>query len=123
MNAVVYTTLLSCLQRAGQWRRAVAVFREMEPAGLKADVRAYNSLITSCARGGLWEDAWEVAGTMRRLRVWPNLRTYNALISACERAGEPRRALEAYNRMLRDACEFSPPVSPFFLFNSFLCLR
>ena len=100
---ITYTTLISCCQRAGQWVRAMSVFREMEEAGVAADLKAYNSVISACARGGRWENAWEVVGTMRRCRVQPNARTYNALISACERAGQPERALEAFKNMGRDA--------------------
>ena len=79
------------------------MFREMEEAGIQADVQAYNSVISSCARGARWEHAWEVCSSMRRVGCQPNIRTYNALISACERAREPQRALEAYRKMQRDA--------------------
>lgn len=87
------------------------MFREMEEAGIQADVQAYNSVISSCARGGRWEHAWEVCSSMRRIGCQPNTRTYNALISACERAREPQRALEAYRKMQREAGTPLPRLS------------
>lgn len=50
LNEVHYTTLMSCLQKAGQWEQSVAVFREMRAAGVAPDVVAYNAAIAACAR-------------------------------------------------------------------------
>lgn len=102
-NVITFTTLISCCQRAGKWRQAMQYFTEMEEAGVLPDLKAYNSLVSACARGARWEDAWDICSSMRRSDVQPSTRTYNALISACERAGEPARALEAYQRMLKES--------------------
>lgn len=102
-NVITYTTLISCCQRAGRWRQAMAAFRDMEEAGVQPDVKAYNSVMSACAKGGRWENAWEVLAGMRRVGMRPSARSYNALLSACDRARQPQRALEVYRRMLRDA--------------------
>ena len=102
-NVITFTTLISCCQRAGRWKRAMQFFTEMEEAGVRPDLKAYNSIISACSRGARWEDAWDICSTMRRSGMPPNTRTYNALISACERAREPERALEAYHRMTRES--------------------
>lgn len=109
-NVITFTTLISCCQRAGQWKRARQYFTEMEQEGIRPDVKAYNSLLSACSRGARWEEAWDICSSMRRSDVQPNVRTYNALISACSRAGEPERALEAYRRMERGYGENKPPV-------------
>lgn len=63
-NAHAYTSLMSLCQRAGQWQRAMDIFRRMETAGVKADVVAYNSAIAACAKGLDWEQAWAVFASM-----------------------------------------------------------
>ena len=49
------------------------VFRDMEFAGVRADVKAYNSVISACARGARWENAWEVLNALPRSAFvsWP----------------------------------------------------
>lgn len=59
-NVHAYTSLISLCQRAGQWRKAMQIFRRMEAADIKVDVVAYNSAIAACAKGGDWEQAWAV---------------------------------------------------------------
>ncbi len=51
---------MSLCQRAGQWQKAMQVFRRMEAADVTVDVIAYNSAIAACAKGGDWEQAWAV---------------------------------------------------------------
>ncbi len=51
---------MSLCQRAGQWQKAMQVFRRMEAADVTIDVIAYNSAIAACAKGGDWEQAWAV---------------------------------------------------------------
>lgn len=51
-NVVHYTTLMSVLQRAGQWRQSMEVYRRMEAAGVQPDVVAHNSAIAACAKVG-----------------------------------------------------------------------
>ena len=59
-NVQAYTSLMSLCQRAGQWQKAMQVFRRMEAANVTVDVIAYNSAIAACAKGGDWEQAWAV---------------------------------------------------------------
>ena len=59
-NVHAYTSLMSLCQRAGQWQKAMQVFRRMEAADVTVDVIAYNSAIAACAKGGDWEQAWAV---------------------------------------------------------------
>ncbi len=59
-NVHAYTSLMSLCHRAGQWQRAMQVFRRMEAADVTVDVIAYNSAIAACAKGGDWEQAWAV---------------------------------------------------------------
>ena len=51
---------MSLCQKAGQWQRAMQVFREMEAVDVRIDVVAYNSAIAACAKGEDWEQAWAV---------------------------------------------------------------
>lgn len=59
-NAHAYTAVMTLCQRAGQWQRAMQIFREMEAKGVTMDEVAYNSAIAACAKGGEWEQAWAV---------------------------------------------------------------
>ena len=60
-NVHAYTSLMSLCQRAGEWRKAMQIFRRMEAAAdISVDVVAYNSAIAACAKGGDWEQAWAV---------------------------------------------------------------
>ena len=59
-NAHAYSAIMSLCQKAGQWQRAMQVFREMEAVDVRIDVVAYNSAIAACAKGEDWEQAWAV---------------------------------------------------------------
>ena len=50
LNVVHYTTLMSCLQKGGQWEASVAAFRSMAASGVAPDVVAHNAAIAACAR-------------------------------------------------------------------------
>ena len=64
-NVHAYTSLMSLCQKAGEWQRAMDIFRRMETADIKADVVAYNSAIAACAKGLDWEQAWAVFASMK----------------------------------------------------------
>lgn len=59
-NVVTYTSLMSLLQRAGQHKRAVALFAQMERDGVAADVTAYNAAMAACAKNRDWQRAWSL---------------------------------------------------------------
>lgn len=68
-NVHAYTSLMSLCQKAGQWQRAMQIFRRMEAADVKVDVVAYNSAIAACAKGSDWEQAWAVFSSKYFLRA------------------------------------------------------
>jgi pentatricopeptide repeat protein len=43
--------------RAGEWRKAMQWFEDMEAASLVPDLVAFNALINACAKGQQWDRA------------------------------------------------------------------
>ena len=78
-NAVHYTTLMSTLQRAGQWERSLSVYRDMARAGVQPDVVARNAAMTACGK---------VRGVQGERRT--------AQRSAAQRRGRERAAVVVY---------------------------
>jgi len=59
------------------------VFREMQSAGVPADVGTYNTLINACAVEGDVDRALEAVELMQRDGVTPDAITYTSLLKAC----------------------------------------
>ncbi|EFN59084.1 hypothetical protein CHLNCDRAFT_137845 [Chlorella variabilis] len=64
-DRITYGSLIAALERGGQWQRALAVFEEMQAAGMQVEENAaavpngyiFTSLINACEKGGQWETA------------------------------------------------------------------
>ncbi|KAG5182022.1 hypothetical protein JKP88DRAFT_245946 [Tribonema minus] len=80
------------------WRRALALLRELEAAGLVPDRVVLNSVMAACAAAGRWQEALRllkrmgIAGGM----LAPDIVSYNTALSACSRA----RAWDAASRVI-----------------------
>ncbi|CAN0562724.1 unnamed protein product, partial [Ectocarpus sp. 12 AP-2014] len=64
---VSFNATINALGRGGEWKKAVALLREMTRAGLGPNEISYNSAIHACGRGGQWELALSLLKEMREL--------------------------------------------------------
>ncbi|KAL4859511.1 Pentatricopeptide repeat-containing protein [Chlorella vulgaris] len=56
-DRITYGSLIAALERGGQWERALALFEEMQAAGIQPNGYIFTSLINACEKGGQWERA------------------------------------------------------------------
>eukprot|EP00976_Prorocentrum_cordatum_P062180 1176612-Prorocentrum_minimum.AAC.6 len=47
-----YSVLITCLNKAGEWERSLAMFEEMRQRGLQADAVCLATFFSACERGG-----------------------------------------------------------------------
>lgn len=63
------------------------LYREMQAAGLHADVYTLTALMTACERVGKWDTAVQLLSDLRSAGVPTNLHHHNCLLNAYGRAG------------------------------------
>lgn len=81
-----YNTVINGHERAGEWREALALAKEMEQAdGVSPNVVTFNSVIGACKRAGRSEEALAVLTMVRRKGLQPDVISFNSAISACAR--------------------------------------
>lgn len=72
-DIITFGSLISTLERGGQWKKALEVYNEMvNIAGIKPNGYIFTSLINACELGGQWEAAREVFQAMREADIGGN---------------------------------------------------
>jgi pentatricopeptide repeat domain-containing protein 1 len=72
-DIITFGSLISTLERGGQWKKALEVYNEMvNIAGMKPNGYIFTSLINACEMGGQWEAAREVFLAMREADIGGN---------------------------------------------------
>jgi len=72
-DIITFGSLISTLERGGQWKQALEVYNEMVGiAGIKPNGYIFTSLINACELGGQWEAAREVFLAMREADIGGN---------------------------------------------------
>ncbi|BDA50928.1 probable pentatricopeptide repeat-containing protein At2g31400, chloroplastic [Coccomyxa sp. Obi] len=101
--AQTITSLFALGARAGQGRRALALYQEVKDSGIRVDVALLSALIAALGSEGLAEEALTVFRRMvwgpRRMK--PNEHTYRLITRICREAGLLTEALHAYRGMRR----------------------
>lgn len=122
--------------RAGEWRKAMQWFEDMEVASIVPDLVAFNALINACAKGQQWDRArgvFQVSAVclcsetafaqadalicpppsqeMEAYDVEPDVVTYTSMLSAFEKGGKCNEALDMYREM--QAAGVQPNVQTF----------
>ncbi|CAM9875314.1 unnamed protein product, partial [Ectocarpus fasciculatus] len=111
-----FMAVLSACSKAGSWRAALSVLREMDRAGVTPETVAFNTVLAafehrahsggSSSGGGAakrepprWPMALELLADMERRGVEPDVVTYNSLINVLRWGGQRDRALEILDGM------------------------
>ena len=56
-NIITFNALISACAKAGKWRLALKVFKQMQKQNVAPDTISFSSLITACQKGGNWQMA------------------------------------------------------------------
>ncbi len=64
-DVVTYASLISALERCGQWREALDAYESLKEAGLRPNGYIFAPLINACEKGGQWKKAIELFKTMQ----------------------------------------------------------
>lgn len=82
-----YNSVISGHERAGEWREALALAKEMENSGggggVPPNVVTFNSVIGACKRAGRFEEALAVLSMLRRKGLQPDVISFNSAMGAC----------------------------------------
>lgn len=65
VDVVMYGCVLNACSVATEWRRALALLRDMENRGLQPNLVCYTSVITACQRAGEWRKALNILVRMQ----------------------------------------------------------
>ena len=110
-NTVAYNRLISALGRSGEWQRAVAAFRAMQPGAAGGAASASTSsrgstsgsgsskVPASGGGGGGGGDEFVYPAYVGAVPARPDRITYGSLIAALERGGQWQRALAVFEEM------------------------
>lgn len=97
---ISYTTAISACGSGGTADEAVAIFREMEGAGVPPNIITHNAVVAACVAAGEWERALEIfeevfdADSVGLTLKDGDAFSFNTALSACEvsrATREPRR--------------------------------
>mmetsp|Transcript_10079 Transcript_10079/g.28942 ORF Transcript_10079/g.28942 Transcript_10079/m.28942 type:complete len:760 (+) Transcript_10079:484-2763(+) len=64
VDIVTYSTLISCLERSGEWKAALERFDQMLAAGLEPNSYIFQAVLSACEKGQEWKKAVEVCDIM-----------------------------------------------------------
>ncbi|CAJ1378874.1 unnamed protein product [Effrenium voratum] len=84
-NALTYGAALKACQKAGRWRDALSLLREMADERRVSAV-ALNSAMDACVRGKRWQHALVLFEDFRRLSVESDVVSYCTAVGACAQA-------------------------------------
>lgn len=98
-NALISGLCRSAHVRADALERVLALVREMEELGLRADARTFNSLLGALARRADGKGAEAIAARMEGAGLELTVHSYSALMQAHGAAGELGAVVRAFERL------------------------
>ena len=93
VDLIVYNSVLSALEKSGQWQRALFLLQMLETVSWQSDEITYSCVMGACGRQGLWQATLKLLEAMRLKHVEADLHTYTAAISACSTGSQWAHAL------------------------------
>ncbi|CAN0561657.1 unnamed protein product, partial [Ectocarpus sp. 12 AP-2014] len=91
---------ISAVSKAGRWKEAMSMMKQMEKDGIAFDEFTYSSVIVACGRGGQPRKALELLDEMVQVHgIAPDMICYGAAIQACGDAGLTEEALSLMEKM------------------------
>lgn len=87
-----YAVVMSCLERASDWRRAISLLVQMTKRNAIVDVKILNMVLSACNRAGQYSTSWKIYEKRESIinGYNPSLltnNTYNLVLYACCRGG------------------------------------
>lgn len=100
-TTISFNIAIAAAAKTGDWQRALAYFRDMEPLKIERTSVTYTAVIDACARGGELQKALTLFTYMEVAGIKRNSVTYAVGITGCSRGGEPERGLHLFEQMLQ----------------------
>ena len=99
-NLYCYSAAISACGKSGQWRRALALLRELrDERAIELNAVVWNAAISACEKAGELKSALKLLGEMEASGVEPDFVSYSTAISACGKAGDWERACALLDTM------------------------
>lgn len=124
-DSQTYSSVVSALESAGQWQRAIGVLQSMPSISSllgndvvrnaedefelyeQPNLYCLNAAISACEKGGAWVEALQLYENIRaqvktKNSTRPNFITINSLSIALDKAGQTELAMTLYEEAVRD---------------------
>jgi len=103
-NLFSYSIFMDVLAKAGNPKKALRLFEEMEERGIQPDVTVYNILIHVLGQADRVNESLQVMHKMLEIGCRPNVMTYNSLIRNLCIAGRMHKAYQLLEQMVHQRC-------------------
>lgn len=101
-----YTSVIKACGNAGQWQKALEVYRLMSVVhGAKPNTITCSALINTLGKSKQCDVAFELFEESQREGIEPNIFTYSALLSACAKAKQYERAMSVFEDLVSNHTE------------------
>lgn len=94
--AELFAAAIGACADAGEWRTALALLRELEGAGARADVVLYTEAARACRAGGEWARTISLLNRARECGHSSSVGLYSQVIGALDDANQPAKMVEIY---------------------------
>eukprot|EP00435_Cladocopium_sp_Y103_P019996 s1174_g4.t2 len=83
VNVILYTTLVTCIEKSSRWDWALALLVEVMQKGMQSDVMFYNTVLSACAKASQWQHAVSLLRSMASESLSTTVVSYNAVLVRC----------------------------------------
>ncbi|CAL1134371.1 unnamed protein product [Cladocopium goreaui] len=83
VNVILYTTLVTCIEKSSRWDWTLALLVEVMQTGMQSDVMFYNTVLSACAKASQWQHAVCLLRSMASESLPATVVSYNAVLVRC----------------------------------------
>lgn len=100
-NVISWTSLIMGYGRHGLASKALDVFHQMEPHGVKPNRHTFLAALYACSQSGLVQEGWRIFDAMRfNYTLTPFMEHYTCMVDLLSRAGQLKEALDFIERKM-----------------------
>ncbi|XP_057848023.2 pentatricopeptide repeat-containing protein At2g03880, mitochondrial isoform X2 [Cryptomeria japonica] len=98
-NVVTWSVIIAGYAQNGLVEKALEMFKEMQVAGVEADISTFTSILPACAKLGVLEQGMEVHKKIMESKVMSDGVVTNALIDMYAKCGSIEKAHKVFDKM------------------------
>ncbi|KAM0953828.1 putative tetratricopeptide-like helical domain superfamily [Dioscorea sansibarensis] len=98
-DVLIWNAIIGGLAMHGRSKESLALFVEMQAAGVQPDEITYLCLLSACTHGGLVEEAWCFFNLLKAQGMAPHVEHYACMVDVLGRSGHVEEAYEIVRTM------------------------